>query len=213
MMMREEISVTGCGRTDTGVHAKEFFAHFETNQELTKEFCKELVFKLNGFLDTDLVIHDILPVKPRVHARFSAQSRTYQYVITRIKNPFITYYSHFHYGMVNLELMNKGAEFLLSVSDFTSFSKVHSETKTNICRVTEAKWEATEDLLVFTIQADRFLRNMVRAIVGTLLELGMEKITFDEFRKIIASKNRSDAGESVPASGLFLIRVEYPDIS
>ncbi len=210
MMLRQTVSVTGCGRTDTGVHAKEFFAHFECDQELTKEACKGLVFKLNGYLDADLVIFDIFPVKPRVHARFSAQSRSYRYVITQVKNPFITRYSYFHYGEVNLELMNKGAEFLLSVSDFTSFSKVHTETKTNICRVTQAKWEKHGEDLIFNIRADRFLRNMVRAIVGTLLELGTEKITFDEFRKIIASKNRCDAGESVPACGLFLIKVDYP---
>jgi len=211
MMLRETVSLTGCGRTDTGVHARDFFAHFEIGQELPEDTCKDLVFKLNNYLDADLVIYDIFPVKPRVHARFSAQARTYRYVITRFKNPFITCYSHFHYGPVDLELMNQGAEFLLSVSDFTSFSKVHTETKTNICRVTFAKWETDGDKLVFTIRADRFLRNMVRAIVGTLLELGMEKITFDDFRKIIASKDRCDAGESVPACGLFLVKVEYPD--
>ncbi|MBC8316027.1 MAG: tRNA pseudouridine(38-40) synthase TruA [Bacteroidetes bacterium] len=213
MMLRETVSATGCGRTDSGVHAKEFFAHFEIDQEISVKACKDLVFRLNNYLDVDLVIYNIFHVKPRIHARFSAQARTYQYVITRIKNPFISRYSHFHYGPVDLELMNKGAEFLLSESDFTSFSKVHTETKTNICRVTYAKWEEDGDNLVFTIRADRFLRNMVRAIVGTLLDLGMKKITFDDFRTIIASKNRCDAGESVPAYGLFLIRVDYPDFN
>jgi len=213
MMLRETVSVTGCGRTDTGVHANEFFAHFDIKQEIPVKECKDLVFKLNNYLDVDLVIYNIFAVKPRVHARFSARERTYRYVITRIKNPFVSRYSHFHYGPLDLGLMNKGAGFLLSVSDFTSFSKVHTETKTNICRVTYAKWEENGDDLVFTIRADRFLRNMVRAIVGTLLDLGMKKIGFDDFRTIIASKDRCDAGESVQACGLFLIRVDYPDFN
>ncbi|MFH1161213.1 MAG: tRNA pseudouridine(38-40) synthase TruA [bacterium] len=211
LILREPVRLTGCGRTDTGVHASEFFAHVDLARSLSEEERTKLVFKLNGYLDEDLVIHSIFPVKPRLHARFSAKQRTYQYRITRTKNPFLTKYSYYLYGYLDVELMNKGAEFLLSVTDFTSFSKVNSDTKTNICKVFSARWEPCEHELVFTIRADRFLRNMVRAIVGTLLELGSGKITFDEFRQIVHSHNRSNAGDSVPAAGLFLVEVVYAD--
>jgi len=210
LLLREEISLTGCGRTDAGVHAREFFAHMDLSGSLVSEETKELVFKLNRFLDPDIVIFRIFPVKPLIHARFSAGSRTYRYYITRDKDPFLVNYSYHIYGPLNVPLMNEGAAFLLSVSDFTSFSKVDTDTRTNICRVTEAVWTESGHKLVFTIRADRFLRNMVRAIVGTLLELGREKISFAEFQMIIAGKNRSDAGDSVPACGLFLEKVEYP---
>jgi len=212
MILREPVKLTGCGRTDAGVHASEFFAHFEITRRLTDDERQKMVYKLNGFLDSDIVIYDIFPVKPRVHARFSATGRAYRYTITRYKDPFQVNYSHYFVGNLDLDLMNQGAEFLLSVNDFTSFSKVNTDTKTNICSVNYAKWEQTGNKLVFTIRADRFLRNMVRAIVGTLLELGAGKITFDEFRQIVASKNRSDAGESVPAAGLFLVKVDYPEL-
>ncbi|MFH1297633.1 MAG: tRNA pseudouridine(38-40) synthase TruA [Bacteroidota bacterium] len=210
MVLREPVKLTGCGRTDTGVHAREFYAHFEIALQPAEEELQKLVNQLNSFLDSDIVVYDIFPVKPRIHARFSAMSRTYQYVLTRCKDPFLVHYSYYHYGVLDVNRMNRGADFLLSISDFTSFSKVNNDTKTNICRVSCAKWEQTGDQLVFTIRADRFLRNMVRAIVGTLLELGAGKITFDEFRQIVASKNRSGAGESVPACGLFLVAVDYP---
>jgi len=173
---------------------------------------QKLVYNLNSFLGDDLVIYSVFSVKPRVHARFSAQARMYKYVISRRKDPFQTRFAWFYYGNLDLDMMNQGAEFLLSVNDFTSFSKVNTETKTNICRVTKAEWILEGDELVFTIRADRFLRNMVRAIVGTLLELGAGKMSFDELRNVVASKNRSDAGESVPACGLFLVKVEYPEL-
>lgn len=210
MILREPVKLTGCGRTDAGVHAREFYAHFEILRQIDQQESKKLVYQLNGFLENDIVVYDIFPVKPRIHARFSATARTYQYVITRIKDPFQVSYTYYLFVNLDVESMNKGAKFLLSVSDFTSFSKVNADTKTNICRITHAKWEQHGDKLVFTIRADRFLRNMVRAIVGTLLGLGTGKITFDEFRQIVAGKNRSGAGESVPASGLFLTEVEYP---
>jgi len=210
MLLREPVRLTGCGRTDAGVHAREFYAHFECAGDLKYEERHNLVYKLNSFLDSDIVIYDIFKVKPKVHARFSVISRTYQYTLTRHKDPFKVGYSYYFYGNLDVEMMNLGASFLCDVSDFTSFSKVSTDTKTSICSVTRATWEQAGDELVFTVTANRFLRNMVRAIVGTLLELGTGKITFDEFREVVAGKNRSDAGESVPAAGLFLVSVEYP---
>lgn len=211
MILREPVRLTGCGRTDTGVHAVEFFAHFDLEKTLSEEERTTLVFKLNGYLDDDLVIRSVFPVKPRMHARFSARHRTYEYRITRTKNPFLTRYTYYLYGPLDVELMNQGAKFLLGITDFTSFSKVSKETKTNICKVFIARWEIYEGELVFTIRANRFLRNMVRAIVGTLLELGSGKITFEEFRQVVFSHNRSNAGDSVPAAGLFLVEVVYPE--
>ena len=210
LILREPVKLTGCGRTDAGVHAREFFAHFEIEPRLSFDERQNLVYKLNSFLDSDIAVYDMFPVKPKVHARFSALARTYHYIITRYKNPFSVNHSYCLYSNLDVDMMNKGASFLLDVNDFTSFSKVNTDTKTNICRVTYANWEQNMNELVFRIRADRFLRNMVRAIVGTLLELGTGKITFDEFRQVVASKNRSDAGESVPAAGLFLFSVDYP---
>ncbi|MFC2101782.1 tRNA pseudouridine(38-40) synthase TruA [Bacteroidota bacterium] len=211
LILREPVKLTGCGRTDTGVHARQFFAHFELLRWMDETECRKLVYQLNGLLDSDIAVYDIYPVKPKIHARFSATTRTYTYTISRTKDPFQVNYSTYLFGEIGIEMMNQGAEFLLSVNDFTSFSKVNTDTKTNICRVKRAWWTESGDKLVFTISADRFLRNMVRAIVGTLLELGTGKMTFDEFRQIVAGKNRSDAGESVPAKGLFLVAVEYPN--
>jgi tRNA pseudouridine38-40 synthase len=210
-LLEEEINVTGCGRTDTGVHAKEFYAHFDINKILNKNDRDNIVFKLNNFLDDRIVIFNIIPVKPGSHARFDAISRTYQYFITRQKDPFDNDFSYYVYGDINIDLMNEGAKILYEYEDFTSFSKLHSDVKTNNCKVLYAKWAANKDKLIFTITADRFLRNMVRAIVGTLLDIGKKKISLKDFRKIIESKNRSDAGYSVPAKGLFLTKIEYPD--
>ena len=210
LLLHEPIDLTGAGRTDAGVHAWDYYAHFDLENPLDEAGRVNLVFKLNGFLPKDIVINDILPVKPEANARFSARSRTYRYVISTCKNPFLAGYAYYLYGKLNLDLMNKGAAILLETKDFTSFSKVNTDTKTNICTVTYARWEREGDELVFTIKANRFLRNMVRAIVGTLLELGRERITLDDFKRVIASKNRSDAGGSVPACGLFLSNIEYP---
>jgi tRNA pseudouridine38-40 synthase len=211
LLLHEPIELTGAGRTDAGVHAWDYYAHFDLENQLDEKRRSNLVFKLNGFLQEDIVINDILPVIPGANARFSAKSRTYRYVISTCKNPFLTGYAYYLYGKLNLDLMNKGAAILLETKDFTSFSKVNTDTKTNICTVTYARWEREGDELVFTIRANRFLRNMVRAIVGTLLELGRERITLEDFKQIIASKNRSDAGGSVPACGLFLANIEYPE--
>jgi len=211
LLLHESIELTGAGRTDAGVHAWNYYAHFDLEQQLEESDRKNLLFKLNGFLPGDIVIYDIFPVKPAANARFSTKSRTYRYMISTCKNPFLSGYCYYLYGALNMDLMNEGGGILLETKDFTSFSKVNTDTKTNICTVYYARWDREGDELVFTIKANRFLRNMVRAIVGTLLELGRERINLEDFRQIIAGKNRSDAGGSVPACGLFLANIEYPE--
>lgn len=210
LIMRETVSLTGAGRTDTGVHANEYFAHFDSGNEISAEELKKLIFRFNAYLPEDIAIYDIFPVPAWTHARFSAVTRTYQYCISTRKNPFRFGFYHFLYGKIDLEIMNRGGELLTTYNDFTSFSKVDTDTKTNICKLYAARWEQIGDELVFTIQADRFLRNMVRAIVGTLLQLGMGKISLEELREIIESLDRSKAGDSVPACGLYLVKIDYP---
>jgi len=211
VIFREPVEVTGAGRTDAGVHAREFFAHFDHPEKLTLSERRELIYYLNGYLPDAISIQAILPVRGDAHSRFSARSRTYQYFITRKKDPFQQAFSWYYPGKLNTGLMNLGAEILKNNLDFTSFAKLPKETKTNICHVEYAAWEEKEDTLVFTITADRFLRNMVRAIVGTLIELGREKISLEDIDRIILSKDRRTAGYSVPANGLFLVSVIYPE--
>jgi len=208
LLLRETISITGCGRTDTGVHAREFYAHFEVEKPISSE--KDFVFKINRFLPKDIVVYALFQVDSQMHARFSAVSRTYKYYINRVKNPFENRFSYFYNGPLNIDKMNKAAAILLAFSDFTSFSKLHTQTATNLCVVSEARWDSFSDgKWVFTITADRFLRNMVRAVVGTLLEIGKEKMSPEEMVDIIKAKNRSRAGFSVPAAGLFLEKIQY----
>ncbi len=211
VIFREPVEVTGAGRTDAGVHAREFYAHFDHATELSLSTRRELVYHLNGYLPDAISIREILPVKEDAHSRFSARSRTYQYIITRRKDPFRHEFSWYYPGKLDTGLMNLGAEILKNNLDFTSFAKLPKETKTNICHVEYARWEEKKDLLVFTITADRFLRNMVRAIVGTLIELGREKISLEDIDRIILSKDRRTAGYSVPANGLFLLSINYPE--
>ena len=207
LKLRENIEITGAGRTDTGVHATYFVAHFETDKKLNASF----VGLMNKFLPDDIVIHKIFEVNREAHARFSAVSRTYEYRISKVKNPFLNDFVFRYSKALDLKRMNNAAELLLKTSDFTSFSKLHSDNKTNLCNVTYARWEETEDMYVFTITANRFLRNMVRAIVGTLLDVGKHKIDLVDFRAIIEKKNRQKAGSSAPAKGLFLTKIEYPE--
>lgn len=211
VILKEPVPVTGAGRTDTGVHARVFYAHFDSEKELGTEDTAKLVYNLNGFLPEDITIHSVFPVPQQAHARFSATLRTYQYVITRKKDPFLRTFSYHHEGKLDVALMNEGAKILLKNTDFSSFAKSPADTKTSICHLEQAVWEEQADLLVFTIAADRFLRNMVRAIVGTLMELGRGRIAVEDIRKIIEKKNRSAAGYSVPAQGLFLTGIRYPD--
>jgi tRNA pseudouridine38-40 synthase len=209
VLLDETIETTGAGRTDTGVHAAHFVAHFDTVKDISSKK-DQLIRKLNRFLPDDIYIQNIFPVHATAHARFDAISRTYKYYIVTRKDVFRQDFAWYLHAALNTDLLNKGAALLTDYSDFTSFSKLHSDVKTNICQVTHAAWESEDHLLVFTIKADRFLRNMVRAIVGTLVQLGREKINLNDFRQIIEAKNRAHAGESAPAQGLFLHRIEYP---
>jgi len=205
----EDVELIGAGRTDTGVHAKFFIAHFFTINETV--LCEDFLFKLNRFLPKDIAVQQIFRVNNLAHSRFSALSRTYQYYISQNKNPFRTNFAHFHYSALNLSVMNDACKILFEYEDFTSFSKSHTDTKTNICKIMSAEWTQNGDMLVFTIKADRFLRNMVRAIVGTMIDIGSGKCSLKEFRKIIESKNRSNAGSSVAPQALYLVDIEYND--
>ncbi|MDD2635634.1 MAG: tRNA pseudouridine(38-40) synthase TruA [Bacteroidales bacterium] len=205
VVFSDKISMVGCGRTDTGVHARKYIAHFDSD----KEYGSDAGMKLNNYLPFSIAIHSIKSVCSDFHARFSAIKRTYQYQICLTKNPFFVNYAWFVYQCLDVNLMNVAAEQLLKHIDFTSFSKLHTDVKTNNCDVQYAKFELNENVLIFTITADRFLRNMVRAIVGTLIDVGKGKTNIDDFTAIIEAKDRSKAGQSAPAQGLFLVDVEY----
>lgn len=207
-ILREPISVLGSGRTDAGVHAKNYIAHFETDIPVK---CTYIIYKLNSYLPKDIAIQDIFPVHDDAHARFSATYRKYEYWVIENKNPFLDNLAFKPLRKLDYSLMNEAALTLLEHDDFTSFCKLHSDNKTNICHVTEAYWAKEDEKWIFTIKADRFLRNMVRAIVGTLMEVGLGKITLKEFKKIIDAKNRNIAGTSVPGTALYLVEIGYPD--
>lgn len=208
-ILNERIVTTGAGRTDAGVHALVFCAHFESMSG-DHDTDKNLVFKLNRFLPKDISVSGIFKVRSDAHARFSAISRTYKYYISKVKDPFLQDTSWYIYGNLDINLMNKACNLLVRHSDFTSFSRLHSDTKTNLCTIFNAFWEDADKFIVFTIKADRFLRNMVRAIVGTIIETGKGKISPEEFEGIISAKDRCRAGKSAPAKGLFLVDIEYP---
>ncbi len=211
IILNQKIELVGCGRTDTGVHAKDYYAHFDTDIKALHSSEGNYVFKFNKILPKDIAIKSIFLVKDDASSRFAAESRTYDYFIHRHKNPFLNEGSLYVFGNLNMELMNEAAAHLCSVTDFTSFSKVNTQTFTNNCTVTVAQWiKLSDDEFVFKITANRFLRNMVRAIVGTLLEVGKGKITLAEFKAIVANKNRSDAGTSAPAHALYLVDIYYP---
>lgn len=201
------VDITGAGRTDTGVHARQLIAHFDLEEELDT---KQLIYKLNRMLPPDMVINEVYPVRADAHARFDAEWREYQYFITRKKNPFLEDFAAFIPQKINCKAMNEACPVLLKHHDFQCFSKVKTDVKTYNSRIETAYWQEIDDRLIFTIKADRFLRNMIRAIVGTLLEIGMGKITKEDLEKIILSKNRSNAGKSAAAKGLFLNRIGYP---
>ena len=206
-LLRSDIEITGAGRTDTGVHAKEMYAHFD-HGPITDT--NDLVYRLNAFLPEDISIYSIHGMQENAHARFDAVERTYEYWVVQSKNPFYKDLAHFVKHPLDMERMNTAASFLKEHDDFECFSKSNTDVKTFICEVRHAKWETKEDRLVFTISADRFLRNMVRAIVGTLLDVGMGKMEPREINDVIKSKSRSEAGVSVPAKGLYLTKVLYP---
>jgi len=207
VILKDVILVVGAGRTDAGVHAKQMFAHFDFEGDVETEI---LLTKLNGFLPNDISVHQIFKVNDNTHARFDAVSRTYQYYITNEKNPF-NKNVYLYYQRLNVDAMNLACKYLLGKQDFTSFSKLHTQTYTNDCNVIIANWKQQRNELLFTIKADRFLRNMVRAIVGTLLEVGEGKMGPKRIKEIIAKKDRSEAGVSVPAHALFITKIEYPE--
>ncbi len=205
-ILQQEINIVGAGRTDAGVHASQMFAHFDVHTPLHDNF----TYKLNAILPDDVVIFNTQLVHNDAHARFDALSRSYEYKIWLGRNPFLLETTwQLHYQQLDIALMNKAAKFLYEYEDFECFSKVKTDVKTFNCKITNVNWVLKENDLTFHISANRFLRNMVRAIVGTLIEVGLKKITVDDFKKIIESKNRSNAGASVPAKGLFLTNVTY----
>ncbi len=206
-MLRTKISVMGAGRTDAGVHASQMFAHFEFEDLFNIEL---IVFKLNCFLPKDIAIHDIFEVNLKAHARFNALSRTYNYRIARRKNVFTSDFAYHIFFPLDVDKMNEACKILLDYKDFQCFSKSNTDVKTYHCVIKEAYWKLENEELVFIITADRFLRNMVRAIVGTLIEIGLGKLEVHRLHDIIKSKDRSEAGTSVPPQGLFLTNIVYP---
>jgi len=212
LMWMKDFKLIGCGRTDTGVNATQFYAHFDLEEEKSRAEMNDLANRLNRYLPEDIVIFSIFPVPAGLHSRYDAISRTYEYHIHTRKDPFLNMHSWFVHKKLDIGLMNRGGEVIKEYEDFTSFSKFNEKRKTNLCVITEARWEVEDHRLIFRITANRFLHDMVRAIVGTLVELGQHKITIDDLRVIIESKNRCSAGESVPAKGLYLTRVEYPGV-
>lgn len=207
----DAIKTTGAGRTDTGVHALHFTAHFDSDHSIftTGDRC---VYQLNCILPSDIRVKDLYPVITEAHARFSALSRTYEYRISQYKDPFDTPLSWHFFRTLDMAAMNQAAQKLPEYSDFTSFSKLHTDVKTNFCHIMEANWREETGKIIFTIKADRFLRNMVRAIVGTMIGIGLGNIDLRGFSNIIEGKDRSLAGFSVPAHGLYLTEIAYPHL-
>lgn len=210
VLLQEPVLTIGAGRTDTGVHAKQMYAHFDTTKlgEINKE--ERFLYSLNSLLPRDIAIKNILKVAADAHARFDATERSYEYRMHFSKNPFLQEFSSFQRKKPNIEKMNKAAKLLLGEKDFSCFSKSRTQVFTNICTIKRAEWKWESDSLVFHITANRFLRNMVRAIVGTCLEIGLSSKSAPYITEIIESKNRSMAGSSVPAHGLYLTAVKYP---
>ncbi|MDR0982259.1 MAG: tRNA pseudouridine(38-40) synthase TruA [Culturomica sp.] len=206
-LLRRDIQIVGAGRTDTGVHAHFYVAHFNIDEPIDDS--DNFVYKLNRILGDAIAVSRIYTVADGMHARFSAVSRTYKYFINKSKNPFTCEYAVNVHPLPDIALMNEACKILFEYEDFTSFSKLHTDVKNNICRIISAEWQETDEQLIFTIKANRFLRNMVRAIVGTMIEVGQKKITTADFRHIIEVKNRCEAGTSVPGKALFLWDIEY----
>lgn len=209
VLLHSEISLMGAGRTDTGVHAREMYAHFDFDATFDTQ---KLVYKLNSFLPKDIVIYAIFSVADEAHCRFDATKRTYEYHINTFKDAFLQEQSWYLNQKLDVDLMNEAAKLLLQHTNFQSFSKVNTDVNTFDCTIFEAHWTQKDNKLIFTISANRFLRNMVRSIVGTLVNIGLHKINLDDFKSIIESKNREKAGFSVPAHGLYLTKIKYPYI-
>lgn len=221
IILRTPTAITGAGRTDAGVHARKMYAHFDAGA-LPQDPSK-FILSLNRLTGREICIRDLYKVNEEAHARFDATERSYKYFVRFSQNPFMSYYSWLSPTQLNLESMNKAAQKLIETEDFTSFAKLHSDSKTNLCDVREAIWKpiaedpdalsflgTMSDGIVFTIRADRFLRNMVRAVVGTLADVGRGKLSPEDFGKVISQKDRCSAGVSMPAEGLFLWDIKYP---
>ncbi|MBC7607315.1 MAG: tRNA pseudouridine(38-40) synthase TruA [Burkholderiales bacterium] len=208
-LLNSKVELMGAGRTDTGVHAKIMVAHFDFENDLNDQ---SLIHRLNAYLPPDIAVFKIIAVQDTAHARFDAKERTYEYHIHTFKNVFLNDQSWYHHPPLDIDLMNQASKMLLRHIDFQCFSKVNTDVNTFNCKITTAHWQAKKQQLVFTITADRFLRNMVRAIVGTLINVGLHKISVADFETIIESRNRSEAGFSVPAHGLYLTEIKYDDI-
>lgn len=222
-VLKKDIGIIGSGRTDTGVHARQMFAHFDSDYEILNP--KKFLLSLNSLVGNDISIYNLYPVSSTAHARFDAETRTYKYFVTYSKNPFLRNYCWHSPSPLDIKKMNEAGKLIQNANDFTSFAKLHSDTKTNLCSVEKAIWQPIEhdseakdfignlnNGIVFTIKADRFLRNMVRAIVGTMIEVGRGKLSLEGVKKIIEEKNRCSAGTSMPGNALFLWRITYPYI-
>lgn len=205
-ILKKEIDILGAGRTDTGVHAKQMFAHFDYDTEIN---ISQLIHKLNSFLPKDIAVLNIFLVHNDAHVRFDATKRTYEYHIHQQKDVFENENSWCYQNELNIEKMNEACKILFEYTDFECFSKANTEVNTFNCEIFEAHWQQKEKSLVFTISANRFLRNMVRAIVGTMINIGLDKVSLVDFKTIIESKDRNKAGFSVPAHGLYLTKIEY----
>lgn len=211
MILKETVDLVGCGRTDTGVNAKNYVAHFDSQCADLIENKAHWIYKFNTVLPASVAVQNIQKVADDAHARFHATKRVYYYYLSGEKDPFRERFTWYVYGQLDFDLMNKAAATLLEYEDFTSFAKLHTQNKTNNCRITQAVWQRSgTNEWRFTIKADRFLRGMVRAIVGTLVMVGRNKITVSDFRKIIEARNRQVAGNNAPANALFLTGIEYP---
>ena len=207
LLLRQEVQITGAGRTDTGVHARMMVAHFDTESPIDSP---QLAYRLNKVLPHDIAVQHIEPVSDDKHARFSATSRTYYYYIHTEKDPFLRHYScELHYPL-DFQLMNEAARLLLDYEDFGAFCKSHADVKTTLCHLTKAEWkQKSPTSWRFEITANRFLRNMVRAVVGTLIDVGRGRLSLDDFRKVVEGKRRTEAGESMPGNALFLVDIQY----
>jgi tRNA pseudouridine38-40 synthase len=202
------LETVGCGRTDTGVHATQFFAHFDASEKITDT--KDFVYRLNALLPFDISIHNIHAVADDAHARYDAVQRSYRYYIHTFKNSFLRDYSGCYFSKFNLEAMNEVAQLFMQHTDFSSFCKARAQSKTPYCKIYTAQWKSKNGLFIFEITADRFLRGMVRAMVGTMIDVGAGKTTLQDVEKILAHKDRTKAGHAAPACGLYLTKIVYP---
>ncbi|MFZ6001684.1 MAG: tRNA pseudouridine(38-40) synthase TruA [Bacteroidota bacterium] len=207
-ILRTPTAIVGSGRTDTGVHCVQQFFHADIEKEFEVE---KLILQLNSFLPADVAIRSIRQIKPDASARYDAVERTYEYHITQVKNPILVERAFFYFKEVDVPTMNRAAALLVGTHDFQCFSKVHTDVNHFMCDLKKAQWNQKDDLLVFTITANRFLRGMVRAVVGTLLDVGTGKTSVAEFQKILKAKDRKKAGMNVPSEGLYLMKVKYPE--